>query len=148
MGAEGPEIAHLASLGLVETYRRTHAGQGTENVCYCFDNLFLELLWVNDRAAMPSSVAACTNALYGGPMGHVPLAWHGERSQAGPASTLTNWAFTPPYLPGGMSISVATDSDDLQQQMMFESPGSTFPLDCRAGSRHRDQAGDACRCTA
>ena len=130
--AEGPEIAHLASLGLVETYRRIHAGQGTENVCYCFDNLFLELLWVNDRDAARSD-AIRRSRLYQRSLwrtnGTCPFGIAWRRSQAGPASALTTWAFTPPYLPKGMSISVATDSDDLQQPMMFESPGATSPVD-------------------
>ena len=52
--ADGLEIDNLASLGLVQTYRRIHPGQGTQNVCYCFDNLFLELLWVNDCDAARS----------------------------------------------------------------------------------------------
>lgn len=28
--------------GFVETYRRRHPGQGTQNVCFCFDNAFVE----------------------------------------------------------------------------------------------------------
>jgi hypothetical protein len=50
--ANGPEIDKMASFGLVETYRRTHPGQGAQNVCYRFDNLFLELMWVNDEDAV------------------------------------------------------------------------------------------------
>lgn len=34
----------MARYGFQESYRRNHPGQGTENVCYCFDNLYLELL--------------------------------------------------------------------------------------------------------
>ncbi len=129
---DGPEIAHLASLGLIETYRRTHPGQGTQNVCYCFDNLYLELLWVNDSNAMQSDAIKRTR-LYerslwrsnrACPFG---IAW--RRSQASPASALTTWNFTPPYLPKGMSIPVATDSDDPRQPMMFESPGATPPVE-------------------
>ena len=52
--ADSLEIDNLASLGFMQTYRRIHPGQGTQNVCYCFDNLFLELLWVNDCDAARS----------------------------------------------------------------------------------------------
>ncbi len=38
------------SLGLAETYRRNHVGQGTANICYCFENAFLELLLLTDRS--------------------------------------------------------------------------------------------------
>jgi len=40
----GAEISRLAQLGFVETCRRTHPGQGTANVCCCFNTLYLELL--------------------------------------------------------------------------------------------------------
>jgi hypothetical protein len=43
--------------------------------------------------------------------------------------TVSTWAFTPPYLPGGVSIAVAKDGDDARQHMLFESPGSTAPAD-------------------
>lgn len=35
---DGPEAARLEAIGLVESYRRDHPGQGTSNVCYCFEN--------------------------------------------------------------------------------------------------------------
>ena len=53
--ANGPEMDGMASLGLIETYRRPHPGQGTQNVCYCFDNLYLELIWVDDEEAVRSN---------------------------------------------------------------------------------------------
>ena len=48
VGPDAPEIARMADLGFAETYRRVHRGQGTQNVCYAFDNLYLELLWIRD----------------------------------------------------------------------------------------------------
>jgi len=128
--ADGPEVRHMASLGLVETYRRIHLGQGTQNVCYCFDNLFLELLWVNDPLAARSDAIKRTG-LYERSLwrtnGACPFGIAWRRSPAVPASALPTWEFTPPYLPNGMSIAVATDGDDPRQPMMFESPGSTSP---------------------
>ena len=130
--ANGPEIAHLASLGLVETYRRTHTGQGTQNVCYGFDNLFLELLWVNDPHAARSEAITRTG-LYERSLwrtqGTCPFGIAWRRSQASPALLLPTWEFKPPYLPKGMSIPVATDSDDPRQPLIFESPGSTSPIE-------------------
>ena len=130
--ADGPEIGYLANIGLVETYRRIHPGQGTQNVCYCFDNLFLELLWVNDSDAARSDAIKRTG-LYERSLwrtnGTCPFGIAWRRSPADPASTIPTWAFTPPYLPRGMSIPVAIDSDDPRQPMIFASPGSTFPLE-------------------
>lgn len=45
---QGDDCKSLQRLGLAETYRRQHKGQGTQNVCFCFDNLFVELLWIDD----------------------------------------------------------------------------------------------------
>lgn len=39
----------LAELGLRESCRRRHQGNGTASYFYCFDNSFLELLWICDR---------------------------------------------------------------------------------------------------
>jgi len=44
----------MARLGFQESYRRKHNGQGTENISYCFDNLYIELLWVNDNKDLNS----------------------------------------------------------------------------------------------
>ena len=41
--------AVLARAGLTESCRRRHVGNGTSSFFYCFDNCFLELLWVCDR---------------------------------------------------------------------------------------------------
>jgi hypothetical protein len=130
--ADGPEIDGMASLGLVETYRRTHPGQGTQNVCYCFDNLFLELLWVNDPSEARSE-AIKRSGLYERSLwrnnGTCPFGISWRRSQGGPATEIPTWEFKPPYLPKGITIPVAIDSDDVRQPMMFESPGAAPPLE-------------------
>jgi hypothetical protein len=130
--ADGPEIGYVASLGFVETYRRMHPGQGTQNVCYCFDNLFLELMWVNDSNAVRSD-AIQRSRFYERSLwrtnGTCPFGIAWRRFTAGLVSAIPTWDFTPPYLPVGMSIPVAIDSDDPRQPMMFESPGSTPPLE-------------------
>ena len=128
----GPEIAQMRELGLLETYRRSHPGQGTRNVCYCFDNMFLELLWVDDPNAALSPTIGRTG-LYDRslwrsqdvcPFG---IAWRSTASGVEPA--ISTWAFTAPYLPAGVVIEVAEDSDDVRQPMMFRSPGSAPPID-------------------
>ncbi|THF70941.1 hypothetical protein E7T06_05125 [Deinococcus sp. Arct2-2] len=129
---DGPEIARMEAAGLVETYRRSHPGQGTRNVCYCFDNLFLELLWVDEPDAARSATIARTR-LYERSLwrtnGACPFGIAWRRPSLHPALTVPTWTFTPPYLPDGMSIPVATDSDDVRQPMMFESPGAAAPIE-------------------
>lgn len=127
---DGPDVSRLAHLGFVETYRRTHPGQGTANVCYCFDNLYLELLWIDDRDAVGSAPIARTRLLERSlwrdngacPFG---LAWRGDDPIFGEST----WPYQPPYLPAGGSIPVATDSDDPGQPMMFRSPGTAGPAE-------------------
>jgi Glyoxalase-like domain len=126
----GPEIDYLRSLGITQTYRRRHSGQGTQNICYCFDNLFLELLWIDDANSVRSEPIARTGIYERAqwqtagtnPFG---IAWR-DTSNAAPF-TPSSWAFKPPYLPTGMHIDVAVDGDDHHQPMMFKSPGATPP---------------------
>ena len=131
VGSDGEELKYLHSLGLVETYRRTHPGQGTQNICFCFDNMFIECLWVSDVAELRSDAIARTG-LYErsqwrtartSPFG---IAWRstGEGEGFKPAV----WAFRPPYLPAGTSIDVSVDGDDPRQPMMFRSPGAVPPV--------------------
>lgn len=139
----GPEIAQMTELGLLETYRRVHTGQGTRNICYCFDNMFLELLWVDDPKAARSPTIKRTGLYERAswrsqevcPFG---IAWRTPASGTEPE--ILTWAFSPPYLPAGMTIDVAEDSDDLRQPMMFRSPGSAPPIDWlpekRGGLQH------------
>jgi hypothetical protein len=128
----GPEIARMETLGLIETYRREHPGQGTQNVCYCFDNMFLELLWVDDPEAVTSPNIKRTGlyersrwrTTHTCPFG---IAWRGTFSSD--LQPIPTWAYQAPYLPEGMSIAVAVDGDDPQQPMLFRSPGSAAPID-------------------
>lgn len=112
-------MGQLARLGLRESYRRRHIGQGTANVCYCFENAFLELLWIDDPVAVQSPPIrrlnlAERNTGAAHPMG---LAWRGLYKTP-------TWPFAPPYLPEGVTIPVATLSDNSAMPLIFTFPGS------------------------
>lgn len=80
--AKGPEVGWLKSLGLVVAYRANACGAGTQNVCYCFDNLFLEPMWVNDREAARGKAIRRTGIEDGSrwrQTGHVRLGLRGGR---------------------------------------------------------------------
>jgi Glyoxalase-like domain len=128
----GTDAAMMGAMGFIETYRRTHPGQGTQNVCYCFDNLFIELLWVDDPVAAQSAPIRRTG-IYDRSLwrtnGACPFGIAWRRSAKHPAGTVPTWKYSPPYLPEGLSIPVATAGDDTRQPMMFESPGSLAPVD-------------------
>jgi hypothetical protein len=142
--AGGDEIRRMARLGFTENSRRAHAGQGTANAIYCFDNAYLELLWVDDAAAVerpPASKArlgerARWRAHGGSPFG---LAW-----RAAPPDSpfpFPCWDYAGPAFPAGMTIPVADSSGDLRQPFLFLSPGDKPPKDWtdeRAGTRQRE----------
>lgn len=130
---DAPEVDALIAMGLSPTYRREHVGQGTANVCFCFDNAFLEVLWVTSAAQADSAAvarlqlskraqwrAAATN-----PFG---IAWRPTSATTLHDETAPlTWRCTPPYLPPPLAIDVAIDSDDLEQPSMFAFPGSLAP---------------------
>lgn len=127
---EGPEIEALQHLGLTETYRRSHPGQGTANVCFAFDNLYLELLWLTSEAEARSPGISRTGLWERSQWvrsGACPLgvAVRGDLAGAG----LPTWDYRPPYLPKGMSIPVACAGDDQTLPMVFVSPGNQQPAD-------------------
>lgn len=122
--------------GLAESFRREHPGQGTANACFCFDDSYLELLWVADADALTAPAIA--------PAGLAArAAW--RRTGACPfgialrgALPVPGWEWTPPYLPPGLSITVADLSADPRQPFVFRSPGAARPdawTDGRAGAR-------------
>jgi len=135
-----PEAAALTAAGLRESFRRAHPGQGTANVCYCFDNAYLELLWADDGAG-PAAPAAARTGL------GVRADWRRSGASpfgiavrgAGPLPFAT-WDYAAPFLPDGATIPVALDSDDPRQPFLFRSPGNARPADWtdgRAGPRQR-----------
>jgi hypothetical protein len=126
------------SLGLTETYRRTHPGQGTANICYCFENAFLELLVLTDPSEAGSPAIARTGLLQRSSwrdLGTCPvgMAWRLDRQEAPPS--FATWPFRPPYLPESMHIPVAVESDDPAVPLLFQSPGTAPPLEWPAERR-------------
>lgn len=138
---EGTEFVRR---GLEPSYRRAHPGQGTENLCFCFDNAFLELLWTRDRAELAAN--PLTRA-------RLPerLNWAAQRAcpfgiAIRPVANLAEtpdlpfkaWAYKPAYLPQGMAIRIATFCDNARLPFLFTAPPSGAPADWtdgRAGMR-------------
>ncbi|MGV3526499.1 MAG: VOC family protein [Candidatus Sericytochromatia bacterium] len=138
---DGPEQAYFEVLGLVPTYHRIHVGQGTANVCYAFDNAFIEILWVLNREEAASESIRRMQLLERSrwrdqqtcPFG---IAWRSPLSIA----PVVTWPFEPPYLPDGWAIDVMAASDDPRQPLAFSFPGSEAPQEWpseRRGSLQR-----------
>ncbi len=137
---EAPEARQLDDLGLCESCRRDHPGQGTANVCYCFDNAYLELLWVTDQAAVSSPIISRTGLAERADWRNNGANAFGIALRGDNPAPYPTWDYTPPYLPDGVSIPVALSSDDPTQPLLFMSPGNARPdqwKDGRAGERQR-----------
>jgi hypothetical protein len=138
---DGPEAGRLAALGLAESFRRSHPGQGTANACFCFDNAYLELLWIADA----HEAAACVLGRCGlmaranwRTTGASPFGIALRNADPAAVPPFPCWDYAAPFLPAGMTIPVATASDDPRQPLLFRSPGNARPdqwTDGRAGAR-------------
>lgn len=131
-------MAALKSCGLIESFRRTHPGQGTANIAACFDNAYLEVLWPEDQAELVSTPVARTRLSERSrwrETGACPFGI-GLRGRL----PFPSWDYRPPFLPEGMSLSVALASDDPRQPFLFRSPGDARPdawPDGMAGDRQQ-----------
>ncbi len=119
------EARWLKEAGFIESYRRDHPGQGTTNICYCFDNTYLELLWITDEAAAKSDLISKTR------LAERSLWQENGASPFGialrPELPFETWNYNPPYLPKGLSIPVANSSLDPAQPFIFTSPSGKRP---------------------
>jgi hypothetical protein len=118
----------VAAFGLEETYRRQHSGQGTSNICCCFDNAFVEFLWISNvaeaRSQQTHRLGLFERSQYrigkNCPFG---ISWRGSYDE----TEMSFWFYEPSYLPKGMRIPIATASDDNRLPLVFQSPGINAP---------------------
>lgn len=108
--------------GLRVNYARAHPGQGTQNLCACFDNVFLELLWLDGTEISTASQAIGLEARGQGKGSPIGISWRGS-------TTLETMPYHAPFLPEGISIPVAAASADLSLPFVFQTPGGTPPID-------------------
>lgn len=134
--------ARLRAAGLTESSTAVHNGQGTANIFYCFDNMFVELLWITDASEASQSAGA---RLF-----RVERAQRLARTcpfgialRPTPADTMlpfATWPFSPPGSTGWHAVPVAVSSDDLTQPLIFRAQRDKPPADWtdgRAGERQR-----------
>jgi hypothetical protein len=116
----------VARLGLTETYRRQHPGQGTSNICCCFDNAFIEFLWVENPTEASSNPAHRLGLIERSQLGNCPfgISWRGASAFRSPSV----WRYTPSYLPADVSIDVLDDHSNYQLPVIFQSPGIAGPI--------------------
>ncbi|WNG35395.1 VOC family protein [Archangium violaceum] len=138
-----PEAARLEQAGLRESFRRVHPGQGTTNVCYCFDNAYLELLWAVDGTELASPAVAPTRLAERAAWRSTGANPFGIALRTDPPEAplpFATWDYQAPFLPSGRTLPVAHASKDPRQPFLFRSLGSARPdqwTDGRAGERQR-----------
>lgn len=133
----GVAFDRLAALGLEPSFTRRHVGQGTANLCYAFDNAYLELLFVVDESELKASPL--------GRAGFAPrAAW--RRTGASPFGIACrgdlageSWAYRNAGFPPGVSIAISTEGDDPAMPLAFSSPGQAAPSDWSDGRAGRRQ---------
>ena len=121
----GKEAEKLVEFGLTEGSSRIHAGQGTMNRKFYFENFFLEILWVVDETEIQSELTSKTKL------------WERsqfEKNEFSPFglclvnSKLTDKLFEhseiyqPNYFPEGMSINIITNEKNPNLPWTFRLP--------------------------
>jgi len=127
---EGKAAAALSQVGLRESFRRTHPGQGTANLCACFENAYLELLWPSNRAELESPAVAPTRLAERAAWRDSGACPFGIALRTVPAEAplpLPTWGYRQAFWPPDFALPVAEASRDPRQPFLFRSPGSARP---------------------
>lgn len=127
----------LGALDLEPSFRRRHVGQGTANLCYAFDNAYLELFYVVDESELKATslgradftARAAWRKTGASPFG---IACRGELPGE-------SWVYSNPSLPPGVSITISTEGDDPSMPLAFTSPANAPPSDWTDGRAGRRQ---------
>ena len=132
----------FAECGLIESSTSRHVGQGTANVFYCFDNLFLELLWVEntDEANAPGNRRlGLVDRAASNETGALPFAIAVRTIPADAVIPFPSWPFEPAGSTGMHPTHVAVSSDDHAQPLLFRAQRDRPPLDWTDGRSGRRQ---------
>ncbi len=119
--------ARLEALGLVPTYRRVHDGQGTANICYAFDNAYLELLWVEEPERLARATFARTGLFERSEWRTRGTSPFGVCVREERPLPFDCWLWRPTYLPPGMFFEVAANSANPRVPFLFAISGSRRP---------------------
>jgi Glyoxalase-like domain len=125
--SNAPEAQALLDFGLAEGRRRAHPGQGTTNICFFFQNAFLELLWLVDEDEARSPLIAPTGLWERCRWQSTAACPFGIAVRTTHPLPFNTWDYRPPYLPPDLSIPIAANSAILQEPLLFRSPSNLPP---------------------
>lgn len=132
----------LARFGLTESSRRSHPGLGTSNVFFCFDNVFLEILWIANREEARATQLGrqLLERLDGRASGAAPFGIGLRTRDPADPFPLATWSFEPPSAMAFKPIPIALSSHDSRQPLLFRAQRASRPdawTDGKAGVRQR-----------
>ncbi len=135
-------VRNLANFGLDESSRRSHEGLGTSNVFFCFDNFFLEILWIADRkeASGTRLGSQLIERLEGRESGMAPFGIGFRTENPDDVLPFAVRIFEPPKAMNFNPIPIARSSDDARQPLLFRARRALRPdawTDGQAGERQR-----------
>jgi hypothetical protein len=122
-----PEMRMLSSAGFQEGPEHDHPGQGTASRGVFFENAYLELIWLTDRAIASTAAIRRTHLVERADPEHPACSFGiGLRSPAEPVppAPFETWAYRPPYLPEGAALQIGTNSGELDEPLLFVLPWS------------------------
>jgi hypothetical protein len=125
-----PDTSLLTSRGFEGGTPHAHPGQGTASTGVFFANAYVELIWLEDTDAAEAPAIRRTHLRERIDLGHeaCPFGIGLRKSRDGqnklPFST---WNYRPPYIPEGLSIPMGTNSDRLDEPLLFLLPWKRGP---------------------
>ncbi|MEH2269389.1 MAG: VOC family protein [Nostoc sp.] len=129
---EAPPADLLTTFGLTEGTRRIHRGQGTANICFFFDNAYLELLWLFDTNEIQSPLVRPTGLWERCRWQETQVCPFGIsfRSTASDLREIPfpTWDYHATYRTPRASIPIATNSDNLSEPLILISPATQKPI--------------------
>ncbi|MEM6346899.1 MAG: VOC family protein [Bacteroidota bacterium] len=123
---EGREADQLVEAGFWEGSSRVHPGQGTRNRKFYFDNFFLELLWVHDKAEIERSATAAVQQLgqrsQHAQNGQSPYGLCLKNAKSSDPVFVKSDFYQPDYFPEGWPIATLPHLDAPQLPWTFRLP--------------------------
>ena len=119
-----PEAEALIAAGVLEGSSNTHAGQGSANRRFFFDNAYVELLWIDDPAQAKREPARRTRLwdrwsrrdTSACPFG---IAFRPSDPDAEALPPFPTWAYHAPYLPRQVSIGIALATPISEPEFLY-----------------------------
>jgi hypothetical protein len=139
----GPTVEVLSQKGLTPSSRRSHGRLGTSNVFFCFDNIFLEILWiVNPEDAAQSPLGRqLMDRVDQRRSGACPFGIGFRTTDRSDSLPFETWIYQPPGDAGLVNdVPIAVSSSDPSQPLLFRAQRAKRPdewVDGNAGERQR-----------